>query len=205
MWLCGRARTEWRPGCTATFRVQGRRQDARPVFSPLALLALVPHDLSMHSRVHPKYKTKYHVGNWPTYDRALVRRGDVTLWLSADPIDAWKPAPSGRRGGQRKFSDHGVPRRRAQQPKGGRSKPCCMEDEGGPLGIGVQARVPNHLELLGSRALVVSVGGNGVARPRQVGSTKTNAGEPLMKCREEPPRRRHRAWMWPESCGKALA
>lgn len=24
---------------------------------------------------------------------------------------------------------------------------CCIEDEGGPLGIGVQAQVPNHLEL----------------------------------------------------------
>ncbi len=51
---------------------------------------------------------------------------------------------------------------------GGRSEPCCMEDEGGPLGIGVQAQVPNHLELLGLRVLVVSVEGNGVARPRQV-------------------------------------
>ena len=59
----------------------------------------------MKSRVHPKYKTKYHVGNWPKYERALVRRGDVTLWLSADAIAAWKPAPSRRRGGQRKFSD----------------------------------------------------------------------------------------------------
>ena len=42
----------------------------------------------MKSRVHPKYKTKYHVGNWPEYERALVRRGDITLWLSADAIDA---------------------------------------------------------------------------------------------------------------------
>lgn len=24
---------------------------------------------------------------------------------------------------------------------------CCIEDEGWPLGIGVQAQVPNHLEL----------------------------------------------------------
>ncbi len=59
----------------------------------------------MNSRVHPKYKTKYRVGNWPAYERALVRRGDVTFWLSADAIAAWKPAPSGRRGAQRKFSD----------------------------------------------------------------------------------------------------
>ena len=62
-------------------------------------------DLGMKSRVHPKYKTKYRVGNWPDYDRVLVQRGDLTLWISADVIDAWKPAPSGRRGGQRKFAD----------------------------------------------------------------------------------------------------
>ena len=62
----------------------------------------------MKSRVHPKYKKKYHVGNWPQYERALVRRGDITLWLSADAIDAWTPRPAGRRGGQRKFSDHAI-------------------------------------------------------------------------------------------------
>ena len=27
-------------------------------------------------------KTKYRVANWPAYNRALVRRGDVTVWLS---------------------------------------------------------------------------------------------------------------------------
>ena len=32
----------------------------------------------------------------------------MTLWLSADAIDAWTPRPSGRRGGQRKFSDHAI-------------------------------------------------------------------------------------------------
>ncbi len=25
-------------------------------------------------------------------DRALVQRGDITLWISTDAIDAWKPA-----------------------------------------------------------------------------------------------------------------
>ncbi len=62
----------------------------------------------MKSRVHPKYKTKYRVGNWAEYDRALVQRGDITLWISTDATDAWKPEPSGRRGGQRKFSDHAI-------------------------------------------------------------------------------------------------
>ena len=64
--------------------------------------------VGMKSRVDPKYKTKYHVANWPEYERALVQRGDITLWLSADAIAAWTPAPSGRRGGQRKFSDPAI-------------------------------------------------------------------------------------------------
>ena len=59
----------------------------------------------MKSRVHPKYKTKYRVGNWRAYERALVQRGDVTLWLSADARNSWRPSPSGQPGGQRRFSD----------------------------------------------------------------------------------------------------
>ena len=59
----------------------------------------------MNSRVHPKYKTKYRVTNWSEYERGLVQRGDVTVWLSRDAIAAWSPAPNGRRGGQRKYSD----------------------------------------------------------------------------------------------------
>jgi hypothetical protein len=65
-------------------------------------------DPGMKSRVHPKYKTKYRVSNWTDYDRALVQRGDITLWISEDAIESWKPAPTGRRGAQRKFSDHAI-------------------------------------------------------------------------------------------------
>ena len=61
--------------------------------------------LLMKSKVHPKYKTTYRVGNWREYERALVQRGDVTLWLSAAATDAWRPSPSGRPGGQKRFSD----------------------------------------------------------------------------------------------------
>ena len=45
-------------------------------------------------RAQEKYTTKYRVGNWPTYARALVQRGYVTLWLSAVAIDTWRPSPS---------------------------------------------------------------------------------------------------------------
>ena len=36
------------------------------------------HTTGMKSKVHPRYKTKYRVANWAAYNRALVRRGDVT-------------------------------------------------------------------------------------------------------------------------------
>ena len=56
------------------------------------------------SRVHPLYKAN-RVGNWSNYDQSLVERGSITLWLSPDATAAWTPAPTGRRGGPRKFSD----------------------------------------------------------------------------------------------------
>ena len=59
----------------------------------------------MQSKVHPTYKTKYRVANWPAYNRALVRRGDVTVWVSSEAIAAWTASRSGRRGGQRRYSD----------------------------------------------------------------------------------------------------
>ena len=59
----------------------------------------------MQSKVHPTYKTKCRVANWAAYNQALVRRGDVTVWLSSDAIAAWTPRRSGQRGGQRRYSD----------------------------------------------------------------------------------------------------
>ena len=72
-----------------------------------ALIDLIggPHTAGMKSKVHPTYKTKYRVANWPAYNQTLVRRGDVTLWLSAEAIAAWAASRSGRRGGQRRYSD----------------------------------------------------------------------------------------------------
>ena len=59
----------------------------------------------MKSKVHPTYKTQYRVGNWRAYERALVSRGDVTLWFSPHAQAAWRVPPSGRPGGQQRFSD----------------------------------------------------------------------------------------------------
>ena len=47
---------------------------------------------------HPKYKTAYRVKNWREYDKSLRDRGDITLWISQDAIDAWTPPQTGKRG-----------------------------------------------------------------------------------------------------------
>ncbi len=57
------------------------------------------------SKVNPKYKRKYRVRNWAAYERGLRDRGDVTVWLSEEAIEAWIPSPTGRRGGQPRDSN----------------------------------------------------------------------------------------------------
>ena len=64
-----------------------RRLEAQP----LAIWETGGHDLGMKSRIHPTYKTKYRVSNWADCDRALVQRGDITLWISTDAMDARPP------------------------------------------------------------------------------------------------------------------
>ena len=58
----------------------------------------------MKSRVHPTYKTQYHVQNWAASDRALVCRGDITIWVSPATLAAWDPDGAGTRGAQRTYS-----------------------------------------------------------------------------------------------------
>ena len=66
------------------------------------------HTTGMQPKVHPTYQTKYRVANWSAYNQALVRRGDVTVWVSSEAIAAWTPGRSGRRGGQRRYSDFAI-------------------------------------------------------------------------------------------------
>ncbi len=54
---------------------------------------------------HPTYKTAYRVKNWHEYDQSLRDRGDITLWISQDAIDAWAPPMTGKRGAQPVYAD----------------------------------------------------------------------------------------------------
>ena len=57
------------------------------------------------SKVTPEYKTKYRVSNWAAYEKSLRKRGDITVWFDEEAINGWNAPPSGRPGGQRRFSD----------------------------------------------------------------------------------------------------
>ena len=64
----------------------------------------------LHKRANrpPKYKTAYRVKNWRAYDQALRDRGDLTLWISQDAINAWTPPQTGKRGAQPVYADGAI-------------------------------------------------------------------------------------------------
>ena len=60
-----------------------------------------------HKRAYryPTDKTAYHVQNWREYDKSWRDRGDITLWISQEAIDAWTPPHNGKRGAQPLYAD----------------------------------------------------------------------------------------------------
>jgi hypothetical protein len=50
-------------------------------------------------------KSRYRVRNWPEYEGGLKKRGDLTVWLSDDALEAWRVPAEGKPGGQRTYSD----------------------------------------------------------------------------------------------------
>lgn len=53
-----------------------------------------------------KRKPTYRVRNWGEYNRSLVQRGSLTVWVSAEVVAAWTAVPpSGKRGHPQTYSD----------------------------------------------------------------------------------------------------
>src|ERR687893_228243 len=57
------------------------------------------------ARRHKIPRARYRVTNWPEYDRALQRRGSLTVWVTPQALAAWPPPKTGRRGRSRAYSD----------------------------------------------------------------------------------------------------
>ena len=53
-----------------------------------------------------KKKPTYRVRNWSKYNKSLVQRGSLTVWVSPEVLTAWTAVPpSGKRGHPRRYSD----------------------------------------------------------------------------------------------------
>ena len=49
------------------------------------------------SRRHKIPKARYRVTNWPEYDAALIRRGNLTVWFTEEAVEAWHAPATGER------------------------------------------------------------------------------------------------------------
>ena len=58
-----------------------------------------------HRNRHPKYRKKYKVHNWRSYEQSLINRGDLTLWLSEDVIESWNSDQGQKLGRPKLYSD----------------------------------------------------------------------------------------------------
>lgn len=59
-------------------------------------------------KTKPRSKTVYHVRNWSSYDKALVNRHSVTLWISEDVKKNWKHSGPKQRGAQFTYTDQAI-------------------------------------------------------------------------------------------------
>lgn len=51
-------------------------------------------------------KQQYRIRNWRDYNKALVRRGSLTLWIDEHSLDTWlNVEPAARRGRSRTYTD----------------------------------------------------------------------------------------------------
>lgn len=53
-------------------------------------------------------KKKYRVKNWSEYNKALINRGSIELFISPDAIKAWKARAEGKPGHPKKYSDNAI-------------------------------------------------------------------------------------------------
>ncbi len=55
-------------------------------------------------------KASYRIRNWAAYNKSLVQRGSITLWISEEVLAKWHPEAEGRRrrGGQVQYSDQAI-------------------------------------------------------------------------------------------------
>jgi hypothetical protein len=59
-------------------------------------------------KTRPRRKRRYHIRNWVSYDRALVNRGSLTVWISDEALEGWVYTGEAQRGAQPDYSDRAI-------------------------------------------------------------------------------------------------
>jgi hypothetical protein len=54
---------------------------------------------------HKFKKATYKVTNWPEYNDALRKRGDIKIWFTEEAIKIWTPERTGGRGRPKEYSE----------------------------------------------------------------------------------------------------
>jgi IS5 family transposase len=57
---------------------------------------------------NPAKKASYRIRNWAEYNRALVRRGSLTIWVDQESVDAWNHQGPPRWGAKFVYSDTAI-------------------------------------------------------------------------------------------------
>lgn len=60
---------------------------------------------AQHGTPPPRKQQRYRIRNWPEYNRALIRRGSLTLWFDRTTRRAWRAPRTKRRGDPMVYSD----------------------------------------------------------------------------------------------------
>src|SRR5215218_6379667 len=55
-------------------------------------------------RRHRIPRQRHRVTNWPAYEAGLRARGSLTVWFTAEAVEAWRAEPRAGRGGQPRYS-----------------------------------------------------------------------------------------------------
>ena len=57
------------------------------------------------SKQQPKGKDKYKIVNWSEYNKSLIKRGSITIWINEEVIKGWNYEGKQKKGGKKVYSD----------------------------------------------------------------------------------------------------
>jgi hypothetical protein len=60
------------------------------------------------TKTHSRPKALYRVKNWSEYDKAMVQRGSITVWLAEEFEKTWLYIGEKQRGRQFDYSDQAI-------------------------------------------------------------------------------------------------